>query len=327
MLDAPAYQGQAQDTATWASLFRLRCGFSLVGATGRAVGGNVVVLGLINRAAPGSGCAAGGDRDADGRRRAHLRCPDRRRRRAAPGGAGPAGVPWRPALSPFGPLRCAGRPAAIRIGCRPDGAAHGLSGIGGQSLADGGWGALAPLLVPSPDEQALLVEGIRRGDPSAEERLIVAFQRPVLCMLVARTRDPEASRDLAQEALMAALRAIREGRLRQVDRLAGFMAGTARNLALKYQRSRRADPLPLERAPEPAAQAPGEEYEAAERVALVEQALNRLENGERRVLELTWLEGLEPREIAGRLGLSGDVVRARKSRALRKVVDYVRRRS
>lgn len=179
----------------------------------------------------------------------------------------------------------------------------------------------------SPEEQALLVEAIRRGDPSAEERLIVAFQRPVLCMLTARTRDPEASRDLAQEALMAALKAIREGRLRQADRLAGFVAGTARNLALKYHRSRRVDPLPLEDAPEPPADPPWKQYEAAERVALVEQALDRLEDAERQVMELTWLEGLEPREIAERLGLSGDVVRARKSRALKKIVEYVRTRS
>ena len=126
---------------------------------------------------------------------------------------------------------------------------------------------------------------------------------------------------------MAALKAVREGRLREADRLAGFVAGTARNLALKHQRSRRRDPLPLEDALEPAAGPPTEELEAAERVALVEQALDRLEEGERQVMELTWLEGLEPREIAGRLRLSGDVVRARKSRALKKIVNYVRTRS
>jgi RNA polymerase sigma-70 factor (ECF subfamily) len=181
--------------------------------------------------------------------------------------------------------------------------------------------------VLSPEEQVLLVEGVRRGDPSAEERLIVAFQRPVLCMLRARTRDPEASRDLAQDALMAALKAVREGRLREADRLAGFVAGTARQLALKYHRSRRRDPVPLEDAAEPAAEPPAEGYEAAERAALVEQALERLEEAERQVLELTWRKGLEPREIADRLGLSGEVVRARKSRALKKIIGYVRSRS
>jgi RNA polymerase sigma factor (sigma-70 family) len=181
--------------------------------------------------------------------------------------------------------------------------------------------------VLSPEEQILLVESIRRGDPSAEERLVVLFQRPVLCMLTSRTRDPEASRDLAQEALMAALRAVREGRLREPDRLAGFVAGTARQLALKYHRSRRRDPLPLEEAAEPVAAPPARDYEAAERRALVEQALERLEEGERQVVELTWHNGLEPREIAGKLGLSGDAVRARKSRALKKIIEYVRGRS
>jgi RNA polymerase sigma-70 factor (ECF subfamily) len=181
--------------------------------------------------------------------------------------------------------------------------------------------------VLSPEEQALLVESIRRGDLSAEERLIAAFERPVLCILKARTRDPEASRDLAQEALMAALAAVREGRLREAHRLAGFLAGTARNLALKHLRSRRRDPLPLEEAREPAAPPPAEDHEAAERVALVERALDRLDDREREVMRLTWLEGLEPREIASRLGLSGDVVRARKSRGLKKVIDYVRTRS
>jgi RNA polymerase sigma factor (sigma-70 family) len=72
---------------------------------------------------------------------------------------------------------------------------------------------------------------------------------------------------------------------------------------------------------------PTGEYEASERVALVEQALARLEEPERQVLELTWRKGLEPREIAERLGLSGDVVRARKSRALKRIIDYVRTRS
>ena len=184
-----------------------------------------------------------------------------------------------------------------------------------------------PLQVLSREEQVHLVESIRRGDPSAEERLVVAFRRPVLCLLTARTRDPEAARDLTQDALMATLGAVREGRLREADRLGGFVAGTARHLALKYHRSRRRDPLPLEDALEPAMESPTEEYEASERVALVEEALERLEEAERQVLELTWRKGLQPREIAERLGLSGDVVRARKSRALKRIVEYVRARS
>ncbi len=42
--------------------------------------------------------------------------------------------------------------------------------------------------------------------------------------------------------------------------------------------------------------------------------------------ELTWRLGLEPRAIAARLGLSDEVVRARKSRGLKRVVAYVQKR-
>ena len=39
---------------------------------------------------------------------------------------------------------------------------------------------------------------------------------------------------------------------------------------------------------------------------------------------LTLVDGLKPAEIAAQLGLNGEVVRARKSRALQKVIEYVR---
>jgi DNA-directed RNA polymerase specialized sigma24 family protein len=45
------------------------------------------------------------------------------------------------------------------------------------------------------------------------------------------------------------------------------------------------------------------------------------------VLLLTLVDGLKPREIARRLGLSDEVVRARKSRALKKIIEFVRDRS
>jgi RNA polymerase sigma factor (sigma-70 family) len=179
----------------------------------------------------------------------------------------------------------------------------------------------------TPEEQARLVERIRAGDAAAEDELVRRFQRPVLAILVARTRDREACRDLAQEAFLAVLQALREGRLREAGKLAAFVSGTARNLALKFIRTRRTQPLPADAAPEPATRPLDVDLEAHERVGLVSQALGRLEDGERLVLELTWLDGLAPRQIARRLGVSSEVVRTRKSRALKKVVEYVRDRT
>jgi DNA-directed RNA polymerase specialized sigma24 family protein len=55
----------------------------------------------------------------------------------------------------------------------------------------------------------------------------------------------------------------------------------------------------------------------------VRGALARLNRADRGILLLTLVDGLKPAEIASRLGLTAEVVRVRKSRALKKVVDRV----
>ena len=56
-----------------------------------------------------------------------------------------------------------------------------------------------------------LVARIRAGDCLAEDELINTYRRGVLVIATARTRDREAARDLAQEVLIAVLKALREG--------------------------------------------------------------------------------------------------------------------
>jgi len=62
---------------------------------------------------------------------------------------------------------------------------------------------------------------------------------------------------------------------------------------------------------------------ASERRELVAAALARLSAGDRQMLRLALVSGLRPREIARELGLSAEVVRARKSRAVKRVIDAV----
>jgi RNA polymerase sigma-70 factor, ECF subfamily len=177
----------------------------------------------------------------------------------------------------------------------------------------------------SPDEQSDLVDRIRRGDKTAEERFVCQYQRAVLVLLRARTGDAESSRDLAQEALLAALVAVRQGRVREPEKLGAFVCSTARNLALKYQRSKKRRPISMDTIPEPSVPPLQAAVEENERAHLVDQALMHLDDAERAVLQLTWLEGRTPRDIAEHLSVTSEVVRARKSRALKKVTDYVRR--
>jgi RNA polymerase sigma factor (sigma-70 family) len=121
---------------------------------------------------------------------------------------------------------------------------------------------------------------------------------------------------------MAMVRAVRQDRLRHPERLAGFVYATARNLANSYLRMLHGRPQvePLVR--DVAAHDPGEGMEQHERLARVREGLDALPHMERQILLMT-LEGLKPATIAAQLGLSCDVVRARKSRAMRKLAHSV----
>jgi RNA polymerase sigma-70 factor (ECF subfamily) len=177
----------------------------------------------------------------------------------------------------------------------------------------------------APAEAAQLVQRIEAGDAAAEEELIAAFQDAVRALARARVRDRESARDVSQQVFLSVLTALRAGRLREGERLAGYVAATARNVALRFVRDRPDQrEQPLEREPAAAASC---ELEERERLELVRDGIARLDHGERAVLELTFREGLEPRQIAERLALGDEVVRARKSRGLKRLLAYVQMRS
>lgn len=174
------------------------------------------------------------------------------------------------------------------------------------------------------EEQRTLAEGVRNHDSAAEEDFVRLFSNRVACLALARTGNREAARDLTQDVMLAAVLALRNGHLRDGERLAGFVYGTARNLINNYLRTRSRMPQeqPIEGAcalsplPDP--------LEEADRDAVVRRALTDLDAIDRKILLLTLVEGLKPGEIAVQLGLTSDVVRARKSRALKKTVERVK---
>jgi RNA polymerase sigma factor (sigma-70 family) len=145
-------------------------------------------------------------------------------------------------------------------------------------------------------------------------------------MIAARIHDREAARDLAQDALIAALSALRAGSLREADRLAAFVHGVGRNVANNYLRRRQTAPLEVPLDPE-AIPAADSDVEERDRRAIAARALRSLPATDRQVLGLTLVDGLKPAEIAQRLGEHVDVIRTRKSRALKKVIAEVARLS
>lgn len=183
--------------------------------------------------------------------------------------------------------------------------------------------SVSSALSPS-DDLARVADRIRDGDPSAEDELFRQFSERVRVFLVMRTRDREAAQDLGQEVMIHVLTALRRGQLRESASLAAFVYGVARNVVNNFLRTgRRERTEPLGPDMPAATPDPVDEFETGERRALVRRSLARLNRADRGILTMTLVDGLKPGEIAYRLGLTSEVVRARKSRALKKVVDRV----
>ena len=179
----------------------------------------------------------------------------------------------------------------------------------------------------TPEQQSSLAERIRGHEPSAEEELVSLFSDRVRFLVLARTRDPEVARDLAQDVMLAVVRALRGEQLREPERLAGFVYGTARNVLNNYLRTR--SRLPKEDPIDDAlnlAQSPAR-LDDSERMGLVRRALAFLDPTDRQILLLTLVEGLKPGEIGIRIGMTAELIRARKSRALKKTIERVKRLS
>lgn len=199
-----------------------------------------------------------------------------------------------------------------------------LQQAGGDNMAaynplhDGG---MAEELL-TPIAQAALADRIREGDPAAEEELVRWFGPRIFHAALARIHDREGARDLAHDVLISVLRALRQGRLREEERLSAFIHGTLRNLANNYLRERGKRVFVALDPELPAPTLPCE-FETGEQLGLVHHALESLQATERNVLLLTLVKDMKPGEIGKKLGLSPANVRTQKSRALKKVKELI----
>jgi len=189
-----------------------------------------------------------------------------------------------------------------------------------------------PGVLPSDPEAVeadkRLVRAIEAGDREAEREFALRFLSPLRAMLVARSRDPELSADLLQDVMIEAICALRRGQLREPAKLKAFVAAIGRNVLNKhYLRSARR-PVAVELLVDlPDLRQTGDEQEELVRGELALEAIASLETVDRTILEMTLVSGFKPGAIARQLQLNPDMVRQRKTRAIRKVVDFVMRRS
>lgn len=109
----------------------------------------------------------------------------------------------------------------------------------------------------APATATELVERIRDGDPSAEARLVERHSHGLRYLLLHLTGDPVLADDLHQDTFRIVLEKVRAGDLREPEKLAGFLRGTARHLVTgAFRQSSRHPQKPLEDMGEPQDEAP-----------------------------------------------------------------------
>jgi RNA polymerase sigma-70 factor (ECF subfamily) len=162
--------------------------------------------------------------------------------------------------------------------------------------------------------EAELVERARLGDRAAAGLLIRRHEGVVYATALARLRDVEDAKDVAQEALLRGLSTL--PKLREAARFGAYVARIAMRLAADRKRRRR----PREPLPDLADREPGplDRLTRRERERRLLGELERLPEEARQVFLLRHVEGLSYAGIAALLGMPQGTVawtlhRARRS--------------
>jgi RNA polymerase sigma-70 factor (ECF subfamily) len=175
-----------------------------------------------------------------------------------------------------------------------------------------------------PEGGDTTLEAARFGDRAAFDLLMRRHERMVLGTAYRLAGNLEDAEDASQEVFLRLYRNL--GRL-DSGNLAAWLYRVTVNVCHDARR-RRANMVPVENAPEPAAAGdPQQSASEAERRAWLLRSLRTLSEKERAAVVLRDLEGLATAEVASVLGSSVATVRSQVSRARLKMRDFVDRNS
>jgi RNA polymerase sigma-70 factor, ECF subfamily len=93
--------------------------------------------------------------------------------------------------------------------------------------------------VSNETELAELVKRIIAGDPAAEEEVVRRYKQGVAIIIDQIVRNRSVTEDLTQDTFKIVLTKVRQGDLREPERLSGFVCSVARNTAVDYVRRTR----------------------------------------------------------------------------------------
>lgn len=168
----------------------------------------------------------------------------------------------------------------------------------------------------SLESVSALVGQAAAGQREAEAKLCERFAPVVRAFARRRLRSAEAVDEFAQDVLLAMVEALRAGHVAQPERIAGFVLGICRNLALERarQRERRQELWQMHGAAllTVSAEAVEHSYEASH----LEDCLSQLSQRARDLIQLGYAEARGHDEIAQALSISPANARVLRHRTL-----------
>jgi len=176
----------------------------------------------------------------------------------------------------------------------------------------------APRRADPPDDAELaraIAAAAPRIDTAAESELYRRLAPRVRLYGLRHLRDAQAASDLAQQVLLMALERLRDGKLRQPDRLASFVLGMCRMVVLESRRGNARREALLRKYGDTAEPAEGAEFHRPDEAKL-QGCLAGLSERERSVLVLSFFAEKPADEVARELGLTAVNARVIRHRAL-----------
>ena len=99
---------------------------------------------------------------------------------------------------------------------------------------------MSKFTAPSPwDTYEAFVGALATADAAAEQSFIRHFQRPLASLLLARCQDPHLAQDLLQDTFHRLLQRLRDGAVREPEKLPGYVHATAQNVWIEHIRKER----------------------------------------------------------------------------------------
>jgi len=183
----------------------------------------------------------------------------------------------------------------------------------------------SPMSLPAPDadvdaELARRIMASAPGRDTAAEAEICRRLGPRIRLYgLKHLRNQAAAADLVQDVLVMVLQKLRAGAVREPERLASFVLGTARQVVVDGQRSVRRRDRILQAFPVdlvPTNEEPAHDSVDAERLG---RCLATLSERERAVLVMTFYDDQSADAVASELGLSAGNVRVIRHRGLERL--------